>query len=233
MTNLFLHLGNILYLLAYSVRDILWLRVLTVVATLCLIKYYFCCNETPLYAPIAWSSLFTFVNVVQIAILIVERKPVFMGEEELELYKTVFRTLKPREFIKLLSIAEWKRAQRGEELLQQDEPVRNLVLLSSGQGIVEVDGRPVAEVGAGQFVGEMGFLTDRSASARVVTSMPTDYLCWPVDKLRALLNATPHLHLKVQGVLGTDVVEKLRREGFSAAHPSKVMSMHRRAAAEP
>ncbi|HMP08038.1 MAG TPA: hypothetical protein PJ982_16945, partial [Lacipirellulaceae bacterium] len=79
MTNL-LHLGNVLYLVAYSVRDMLWLRIITVIATLCLMPYYYFRDE-PLYAPIAWCTLFTLVNLVQIAILILEKRPVFLGEE--------------------------------------------------------------------------------------------------------------------------------------------------------
>lgn len=221
--NYFLHLGNILYLLAYSVRDILWLRILTVVATLCLMPYYFFCSETPLYAPIGWCSLFTLVNLVQIGMLIMERRPVFLGEDELRLYRMLFRSLAPREFMKLMSIAEWKRATENQELLRQHEPVTQLVLISTGRGRVEVDGRPIAEVGPGQFVGEMGFLTQQHASASVIANLSVDYLAWPADQLRTLFEDAPQLHVKVQGILGTDLVEKLRQEGYASAHPSQIM----------
>jgi CRP-like cAMP-binding protein len=227
MTSL-LHLGNVLYLVAYSVRDMLWLRVLTVIATLCLIPYYYA-QPRPLYEPIAWCALFTAVNLGQIALLILERRPVFLGEEELHLYRTIFRTFKPREFAKLLSAAEWKKARLGDELLRQDQPVPALMLISSGHGAVEVDGRRVAEVSSGQFVGEMGFLTGQPASARVVAGSPTDYLAWPAARLRVLLSASPELHVKMQGVLGCDLVEKLRYEAITAAHPSRVITALRNA----
>ena len=223
-----LHLGNILYLLAYSVRDILWLRVLTVVATLSLMPYYFCCSATPLYAPIAWCSLFTLVNVVQIGMLIMERRPVFLGEEELRLYQQLFRSLSPREFMKLVSIAEWKTANPQQELLKQHEPVSELALVSTGRARVVVDGRTIAEVSPGQFFGEMGFLTDQHASASVIASLPVHYLSWPANKLRSLFQDLPQLHVKVQGILGTDLVEKLKQEGYASAHPSKVMGMYQR-----
>jgi len=223
-----LHLGNILYLLAYSVRDILWLRILTVVATLCLMPYYFCCSATPLYAPILWCSLFSLVNLVQIGRLILERRPAFLGEDELRLYRMVFRSLTPREFMKLVSIAEWKTATEHQELLRQREPVKQLSVIARGRGNVEVDGRQIAEIGPGQFVGEMGFLTQQNASASVIASLPVDYLAWPADQLRALFEEAPQLHVKVQGVLGTDLVEKLRQEGYSAAHPSKVMGIYQK-----
>lgn len=217
-----LHLANVLYLLAYSVRDILWLRILTVVAAGALMPYYFCCSEDPLYAPIAWNGLFIMVNVVQIALLIMERRPVFLGEDELRLYRTVFKTLKPREFVRLMRLASWERAVPGTRLLGQNEPVEALILVAHGTAAVDIDGRHIAHVQSNQFIGEMGFLTQQPASANVVAADVVEYLSWPVAKLRDFLDETPHLHVKVQGILGVDLVGKLRREGFANAHPSQV-----------
>ncbi|MCG8450366.1 MAG: popeye domain-containing protein [Pirellulales bacterium] len=223
--NNWLHLANILFLLAYLVRDILWLRVLTVIATLCLIPYHFCCS---LHQPIYWSTVFILINLVQIALLVSERRPVFMGEVETRLYRTLFQVLSPREFIKLLSLAEWKKTTPGQVLLRQHEPVSELMLISKGKGNVELDGRFIAEVGPNQFVGEMGFLTEENASASVTANVPMEYLSWPADILKEFFEESPQIHIKVQGVLGADLVEKLRREGFSAAHPSKIMDMYQR-----
>jgi CRP-like cAMP-binding protein len=226
------NLGNVLYLAAFSVRSILWLRILTVVASLCLMPYYCCQPQGPLYQPICWSTLFIAINLVQITWLILERRPVFLGEEELHLYRTVFSGLKPREYIKLLSIAEWKQAKLGDELLAQDHPTPALMLISTGRGTVEMDGRHVAELRDGQFIGEMGFLTEQPASARVVAAAPTTYLFWPVTALRELLTAMPALHLKMQGVLGSDLVGKLRRHSVANAHPSKMATRLRDVGAE-
>ena len=222
-----LNIGNVLYLLAYSVRDILWLRILTVMANLFLIIYYYSCPTGAQYAAIGWNSLFTAVNIVQIVLLILERRPVFFAEDELRIYRTIFHTLKPREFSKLLEIADRKKAGVGDKLLEQGKLVTELLLISSGSGTVELDGRHVAEVAAGQFVGEMGFLTEQEASARVTASVPTEYLAWPTEELRALLIETPELHVKVQGILGTDMVAKLRKESMEAAHPSRFMTAFR------
>ena len=223
-----LHFGNVVYLCAYSVRDILWLRILMVFAMFCLLPYFYCCGESPQVAPLVWQSLFIAVNLVQIALLILERRPVFLGEEEMQLYRSVFSALSPREFVKLVGIAQWKRAEEGETLLRQNEKVTQLALISAGKASVEMDDHHIAEVGPSQFVGEMGFLTDEPASADVVARLPLDYLCWPTDKLRDFLRDNPEVHVKVQGILGTDLVEKLRREGFQAAHPSKIMDMYQK-----
>ncbi len=229
--TLCLHFGNVLYLLAYAIRDIMWLRIIVIAASLSFMPYHYFQPE-PMWEPIAWNTLFLLVNVVQVVLLILEKRPVFLGEEELRLYRSLFHTMKPREFAKLLSVAEWKRAATGKELLAQGQPVPELMLISTGRGRVELDGRNVASVKAGQFIGEMGFLTENNASARVVAEAPTDYLAWPVPKLRALLANAPALHVKLQGVLGCDMVNKLRRDGLAAAHPSLMSVALNQAGAE-
>lgn len=230
MTN-FLHVANVLYLASYSVRSVLWLRVLTVVAITCMMPYYYV-RPTPMYDAIGWNAVFLAINLVQIGLLILERRPVFLGEEEMHLYRTLFRSLKPREFTALLAIADWKKAKPGDRLLEQNKPVEALLLISNGRGTVELDDRYVADVGACQFVGEMGFLTEQVASARVTAATATDYLAWPAEKLRGLLQASPVLHVKLQGILGADLVAKLRREAMSAAHPSILFTALKEAGAE-
>ena len=49
--------ANIFYLLSYSVKDIFWLRILTVVAALFLLPYYYM-QSTPLWTPIGWNLFF-------------------------------------------------------------------------------------------------------------------------------------------------------------------------------
>ena len=52
-----IHSANVLYLVSYTMRDILWLRVFTVIAACCLIPYFYFQTE-PLLAPIYWNLLF-------------------------------------------------------------------------------------------------------------------------------------------------------------------------------
>jgi CRP-like cAMP-binding protein len=217
---IYLHLGNILFLGAYLVRDILWLRVITVVATLSLVMYYYCCHATPMYEAIAWNSVFILVNVVQITLLFFERCPVYLGEEELRIYRSVFKSLTPREFVKLVQKASTGRVRPGEVLLEQGAHVDNLTLLVSGLAAVEVQGRRVAEVGDLQFLGEMAFLTQQPASARVVALERCDFLAWPIDDLRRLLESHVDLDAKIQRILGADLVSKLQHKVVTSDHPS-------------
>src|ERR1700756_1171105 len=95
-----LHAANVLYLLSYLVKDILWLRLLTVVAGLLLLTWALL-QPQPLWGSVAWNSLFLAINLYQSWLLIMERRPVRLTERESRLYQLVFRSLTPREFVKL------------------------------------------------------------------------------------------------------------------------------------
>ena len=87
-----IHFANVLYLVSYLVQDILWLRVLTVVAALSLIPYY---ATNWLGEAIAWNVVFLVINVVQIKLLMIRRLPVSLDEKEQSLYSRAFRALTP------------------------------------------------------------------------------------------------------------------------------------------
>ena len=60
-----IHAANILLLAAYSVRDILWLRLFAVASSMIAIPY-FLFQPTPLWAAFGWSVLFTGINLYSI-----------------------------------------------------------------------------------------------------------------------------------------------------------------------
>jgi hypothetical protein len=66
--------ANILYLLSYLVRDILHLRLLTVVAACCLVTYFYNQPE-PLMTVVCWNLFFVALNIVQLTRIIRERLP--------------------------------------------------------------------------------------------------------------------------------------------------------------
>ena len=132
--DLLIHAANVLYLLAFMVRDSLWFRTLAVVAAACLISYFYF-RPDPLMAPIYWNLVFTAVNIYWIGRLLLERRPLALSAAEQRLCELVFRTMTPREMIKLLKLATWEHAKAGEcfveieERLDDDRPCSQLSLV--------------------------------------------------------------------------------------------------------
>jgi hypothetical protein len=73
--NYFIHAANVLLLIAYSVRDILWLRLFAVGAALISVPY-FVLQPTTLWAPLSWSVVFAAINLLQSWRLFMERREV-------------------------------------------------------------------------------------------------------------------------------------------------------------
>ena len=74
---------------------------------------------------------------------------------------------------------------------------------------VEVDGNKVAELRDGQFVGEMSFLTEKSATATCVVKHPTKCLVWKQQEFKDLLKRNPSLYFTIQSLLSAQVSNNL------------------------
>jgi hypothetical protein len=206
--DVLIHAANVLFLLSYSVRDILLLRVLTVVAIVSLLPYY-AANE--LYPPIWWNSVFIAINLYQVYRLLLERRPVTLSLEEQRLYRLGFHRLSPRDFLRLLQQARWESCEGEAVLVEQGATLDRLTVLAAGAARVEVGGRTVSGLGPGHFVGEMSYISGEPACARVVADAGSRYVHWARTNLERLLGDRPDLRATLQGIIGTDLASKLRR----------------------
>jgi hypothetical protein len=208
MDNL-IHLANVLLLVSFLVSDILWLRVLNIAAGAAFIAYFRLATPSAI-VPVAWNLLFLGINVVQVARLWLERRPVKLSNDELSLHQLAFRTLTPREFLRLVAIGTWEEAEPGARLIEQGTELERVLVLRSGVTEVVANGERVAELKAGQLVGEMAFLSRAKTSAAVVVKERARFLALKSEKLRALFKKHPELRAGVQMAIGNDLIQKLR-----------------------
>jgi hypothetical protein len=203
------HVANGIYLVSYLVRDILWLRVLTCLGGLFFLAT-FVFRPEPLWEAIGWNLVFLTINVAQIKTLLLERRPVTFRDDEQKLYKLVFRSLRPREFKKLLAIGSWEDRPAGEKIVASGKELDRIMVIAEGRAAVRIGGRTAVELGDGKFIGEMSFLTAQAPAADVETISPMRLLVWPSPALKDFLAHNPELRAALQLVLGTDLVAKLR-----------------------
>jgi len=204
-----IHSANAIYLVSYVMRDILWLRIFTVIAALCLILYFYYLPE-PLLTPVYWNILFVTLNVFWISRLLLERRPINLTADEKQLCDLVFRLISPREMISLLKIGTWETAEANECLIAGGSDLDKLMLVQSGQACMIVDGVKTQFINPGQFMGSISFITDESAPADFVASEPTRYLRWDKLSLKRYLMKKPDLHAAIQATLSMDLTEKLK-----------------------
>jgi len=208
----FVNLANFLFALAYLVKDMFWLRAISVVACSANMAYLYLAPDKPLWWGIGWDVVFVAINAVQIMILFREQRIVHLGEEEKEIFETVFRQLSPLEFKRMLNIARWDNQPAGTVLAREEEALTSLMLISRGTVRVEKKGREITVLKPGDFVGEMSFVSANVASATVIAVELTRLLCWDKDRLRKLLVNDPGLKMSLEAVLSCNMVDKLKRQ---------------------
>ncbi len=209
------HLASVLTLFAYLVKDILWLRFLTILASIAGIIFNYFVPATPLWAVIYWNVVFIVINVVQIVIIIKDRSGVTFTDEEQELYETLFHNFAPFEFMKLLRIGKWVEAKKGQTLSIEAEPLANIMLIYNGLLSVEIGGQQIGEMKDGSLIGEISFITGGPATATVRALEETRYLAWPKDEMRRLLSRNPSMRFAMESVFSKELSKKLIRTHIS------------------
>ena len=203
-----IHLANVLVLMSFLVRDILWLRLLSIFGGLAFVGYFGFALKEPLYAPVVWNLIFCAINVIQIARLVAQRRPVFLNAQHQRVHQLAFHALTPRELTKLLAIGSWET--QGDAIIEVGETPNRLMMLCEGDAHVQVGDRRVATLQPGQFAGEMAWLTGRAASAQVRPLGEVTLVAWPFEQLRRLLDEHPNICTVFQRQLGADLARKLR-----------------------
>jgi len=206
------NVANVVYLASYSVRDILYLRILTVFGATLLLPYYYLQIE-PLYAPMAWNLVFIAINVYWITRLMLERRPPQFTDEERRLYQRSLRNMSERDAFKLLRMGRWTSVPAGTELLTEGKLVDKVWLVSEGSFSVEIDGAPVDTLSDGCFLGANAFLStdeDFRAPVTVTVTEPARMLVWPRAELKDRFAKQSELEIAFQASLGLEIAHYLK-----------------------
>ncbi len=204
------HFSNMLLLVSFSVRDILWLRWFAVAAALTNIPY-FLLQRSVLWPPVLWAGVFTAINLYQIARIYLERRPVELSPDEQKLYDLRFRSLRPREFVSLVLAGEWRNAIPGDRVLTEGAPVTSICIPINGTVEVRRGSAHLATLGPGSVIGTAAALSGDPSPVDASFAAAARYMCWPLHALRAFVDRRPELRDTLQRLLNRDLSLKLER----------------------
>jgi hypothetical protein len=202
------HFSNILMLVSYSVRDILWLRWFAVAAAVTVIPYYLV-QANVLWPPVLWGSVFAIINLYQIVRLYMERRPVVLSGDEQKLYDLAFRSLRPREFVSLALVGQWRDAVAGEKVLTAGAPASSICIAVSGSVDVHKDDRHLGTLTPGTLIGTALALTGDASTVDAQVREPARLMCWQLADLRRFIDKRPELRVSLQGLVNQDLARKL------------------------
>ena len=101
--------------------------------------------------------------------------------------------------------------REGYVLMREGRPGREFVVLVEGTAEVTKDGKKLADLGAGDWVGEIALLTNVPRTATVTASSPIRVLVITDRAFRRLVETMPSIALKVLASVG----DRLARDATS------------------
>jgi len=215
--KVFVHLATVCYVFGLLTRRELLLRVLLLSGTGFYILYYYFIAESPLWEAIIASVLIGASSLPVIYRIFRERSTFGMSDDMLTLYRS-YPTFNPGQFRKMMKRAQIINASETKPLLQQGVIPTHLYLTITDGFILERDGRN-AELGPGNFLGEISFLLGGPATATVSATRGTSYVAWELGALRYMMETSPTMANAVSVLLNKDIARKLA-VSFPNAPPS-------------
>lgn len=214
----FIHTANVLLLIAYSVRDVLWLRLFAVAASLIAIPFYVL-QPGVLWAPLAWSVVFAAINLFQSWLLFMERRQVKLTAEEEEIRRLAFEGLPPRKVLQVLSIGSWVTVEVGEHLIEQGKLPDTVSLIVRGKVRITKDGHTLGDLVPGDIIGSALILNGIPSNVDAVTVEPLRAMRWEIETLKKYLSANPETRTVVQRHLARDLAGKIGRLVTDSSSP--------------
>ena len=200
-----------LLLASYIMRDILWLRVLTVVSLCFEIPYYYF-RPDPLWDGIGWDVAFIAINVYWIGRLVYDRRPVHFTADQKRLWEKALHRLHPRHARALFKIGKVKSAAPNETISTHGETLHEVALISEGKVELRIEQKKIEELGPGNFIGTASFLERKlefPSFATVVATKPTLMITWNKRELRKLADRDHDLRMAIQATMGLEIANLL------------------------
>jgi hypothetical protein len=222
-----IHVGFVSTALAFLVRDILWLRLLATLSysLFCIVAVTLA--DGPAWHLVLWYLTFITINLGHAAYLLYERTLVKLTAAERRVRDIAFPSLDPVPVKRLLRSGKWIDFAQTECLTRQGKISEYLYLIAEGEASVRVGEQEVARLVAGRFVGEIGFLARRPATA-IATSADEQQACrclaWKAEKLRHRLARDPAMKSVMYAALGADLAAKIADQNVKVTRPFAVAS---------
>jgi len=134
-------------------------------------------------------------------------------DAKIELLKNVplFSGCTKKELRELASRTDEIDLRDGYVLMREGRPGREFIVLVEGTAAVTRDGKKVAELEAGDWVGEIALLTNVPRTATVTATSPIRVLVVTDRSFRSLVENMPSIALKVLASVG----DRLARDSKS------------------
>jgi hypothetical protein len=203
-------LANLIFIGAYWVKDILWLRLLSILGSLIVIPYYLLQAE-PLWTPMMWSCVFIGIHATRSWGIVRGRQPVeFTGDEQL-LYESAFSSLSPQQFKHVVAIGEWHELDLGHVVHSAGDSPESLEAVVRGEVEARKDGRLLGCSVPGDLIGLTSLLGGAPEVYDSTVTRAARVMRWSRRDLEELAGGDESLAAALRKIAGAAISEKLIR----------------------
>jgi CRP-like cAMP-binding protein len=203
------HISYVLIAISYWLTDIYWLRVMAIVG-LSMEIVYFTFSGGDLRTGIGWDLIFIAINAYQLYRLVQERWSLRLPEGDRDLLRSVLSGLEDVQIARLLSAGEFSNLPPGSVLTTENTNLEKIFFICTGSTSVTIGGREVSNLGKGNFVGEVAFLTGQPATATVVAQNDVRALVFEKDKLNLFFRNETEVAGLIYQLLGRELAHKMK-----------------------
>lgn len=196
---------------AYLLGNILWLRILLVIAS----TFYIISGiSLGITSMAGWNSAYLAINMYHIVLLLLDRVTINLPPETRKIYHYYFSTMSTREFRKIIMINAFCSFQ-DNTIIRESETTDKLYIVLNGQVDIVKSKLIIASLQAGDLIGEMSFMSKEPASASAIARGAVECAYWSHDDLEKLKFKNRRAYDKFISIIGCDLVRKLKRKNES------------------
>jgi CRP-like cAMP-binding protein len=207
--DIFGHASYIVLATSYILTNIFWLRVLACVGIFLEVLYFAASGGSHLMTGIFWGVVFIVINVWQLYVLMKDRWSLTLSLSELWPLRRAFVGLDDAQIARLLRTGQWLDLQPADLLTVVHQPVHHLNFIYHGRATVSVADTVVGYLRAGDFAGEIAFLTGSNATATITADQPVRVLAFDRDQLAKLCKDDPQIAASLYQLLGSELAHKV------------------------
>jgi hypothetical protein len=148
------------------------------------------------------------VNLYYVIKYWIEKYMLSVPPEFKRIYRKVFSELTVSEFKIFMRMGK-RHHVINTEVIENNTEIKEIMLILKGCADVYYENKCVAQLSMGQFMGEMSFLAKKPTTGNVMADGELEYIAWTRDTLGKIHHDHPHLYVKIMGILGVDIINKL------------------------
>ena len=204
--NLVGHVAYVLLIISMLMCNMRWLRIFAISAGSISAIYYWAQAD---YVSVFWETIFTLVNICQLFYIAIENSRGRFSKDEKYFIETCLPGVERAQARRFVKLGAWTQVSDGAVLITEDTCPQRLKFLVDGTAVVSRNTKHLGNVGKGDFLGEMSYLTGKSASASVIADSTLRYLAFDRDILKLHLDRNPEVRFALESSFNRNLVGKL------------------------